>query len=95
MSNDKPKEIKINVPPNVQGGNYANNMLVTYTKEEFIMDFMMIVPPVGVVNSRVIINPGHLKRIIKALEDNVKKYESNFGVIEIAEEPKGEIGFTH
>jgi hypothetical protein len=97
MYNDKPKpqEIKINVPPHLQGGIYSNNMLVTHTKEEFIMDFMMVVPPTGSLTSRVIISPGHLKRIIKALEDNVQKYESKFGEIQIAEEPKGEIGFTH
>lgn len=92
MPDNRPKEIKINFPPNLQGGVYANNMLVVYTKEEFIMDFMMVVPPNGTVTSRVIISPGHIKRIINALQDNVKKYEALFGAIEAAEEPKGKIG---
>jgi hypothetical protein len=94
MPDNQPKEIKINFPPHLQGGVYANNMLVIYTKEEFIMDFMMVVPPNGAVTSRVIISPGHIKRIINALQDSVKKYEASFGAIEAAEELKGKIGST-
>jgi hypothetical protein len=93
MVNGQHQEIKVNFPPQLQGGVYANNMLVAHTKEEFIMDFMMVVPPNGTVTSRVIISPGHMKRIINALEDNVKKYEASFGTIQAAEEPKGKIGF--
>ena len=93
MANGKHQEIKVNFPPQLQGGVYANNMLVAHTKEEFIMDFMMVVPPTGAVTSRVIISPGHMKRIINALQDNVKKYEASFGTIQAAEEPKGKIGF--
>jgi hypothetical protein len=92
MPKNQDKEIKINFPPHLQGGVYANNMMVAYTKEEFIMDFMMLVPPNGTVTSRVIISPGHMKRIINALQDNVKKYEASFGTIQAAEEPKGDIG---
>ncbi len=93
MANGQHQEIKVNFPPQLQGGVYANNMLVAHTKEEFIMDFMMVVPPTGTVTSRVIISPGHMKRIINALQDNVKKYEESFGTIQAAEEPKGKIGF--
>jgi hypothetical protein len=57
------------------------------------MDFMLVTPPFGTVTSRVIISPGHMKRIISALQDNVKKYEVRFGTIQAAEEPKGNIGF--
>jgi len=93
MPNGQQQEIKINFPPQLQGGAYSNNMVVAHTKEEFIMDFMMIVPPVGTVMSRVIISPGHMKRMISALQENVKKYEMRFGTIQAAEEPKGNIGF--
>jgi hypothetical protein len=68
-------------------------MLVSHTKEEFIMDFMMVAPPVGTVMSRVIISLGHVKRMISALQDNVQKYEARFGTIQAAEELKGDIGF--
>jgi hypothetical protein len=88
------KEIKVSFPQELQGGVYANNMVVTHTKEEFILDFLMVVPPAGAVTARVIVSPGHMKRILEALRDNVSKYEKTFGTIQIAEEPKGKIGFS-
>ncbi len=89
MSNGQ--EIKVNFPPNLHGGVYSNNMVVTHTKEEFILDFLMVVPPAGTVTARVIVSPGHMKRILAALQENISKYESAFGTIQIAEEPKGKI----
>ena len=94
--NEQPQkqEIKIEYPSSVRGGVYCNNMIVTHTKEEFIMDFMVLVPPVGTVTARVIMSPGHMKRTILALQQNLKKYEENFGDIKQAEEPaKGKMGF--
>ncbi len=85
------QDIKVNFPPNLHGGVYSNNMVVTHTKEEFILDFLMVAPPAGAVTARVIVSPGHMKRILKALQDNISKYEKSFGMIEIAEEPKGKI----
>jgi len=92
MSNGN-QEIKINFPQQLQGGVYSNNLVVSHSKEEFIMDFMMISPPSGSVTARVIISPGHMKRIISALEENVKKYEEKFGKILKAAEPEGKVGF--
>ena len=90
----KPKEIPINFPEHLRGGVYCNNMIVTHTKEEFIMDFMMVAPPSGAVTARVVISPGHMKRVISALQDNIKRYEDKFGKITAAEEPeKGRLGF--
>lgn len=91
---DEKKQVQVNFPEQLRGGVYANNMYVTHTKEEFIMDFIMIAPPTGAVNARVIISPGHMKRIIKALQKNVQKYEEKFGNLAEAEEPKGTIGFV-
>lgn len=91
---NKQNEIKINIPPQIQAGVYANNLMITHTREEFIMDFSFITPPVGTVSARVITSPGHMKRIIAALQENVKRYEAQFGMILQAEEPKGTIGFN-
>lgn len=90
---EKKREIKVNFPEKLQGGVYANNMLIAHTKEEFMMDFIVVAPSNGVVTSRVITSPGHMKRIINALQENVKKYEDKFGVIEQAKEPEAKIGF--
>jgi hypothetical protein len=89
----KMQEIQINFPPEKQGGVYANNMVVAHSKEEFILDFMMIAPPNGVVTSRVIMSPGHVKRVIAALQQNLKHYEEKFGRIEEAVEPPNPFGF--
>jgi len=91
---DEMKEIKVNFPPHLQGGVYSNNMFVTHTKEEFILDFLMVVPPAGAVNARVIVSPGHMRRILEALQDNISKYEKVFGSIQAIEEPKGKIVFS-
>ena len=92
MPNGK-KEIKVSFPENLRSGVYANNMMVTHTKEEFIMDFIMLAPPAGTLTSRIVVSPGHIKRIVTALEDNIKKYEEKFGQIQKAEEPNARIGF--
>jgi hypothetical protein len=88
------QEVKVAFPENLRGGVYSNNMVITHTKEEFILDFMMITPPVGSVTARVILSPGHTKRMLSALKANIAKYESKFGkVTEASEPPKPQIGF--
>lgn len=88
------KEMKVAFPENLRGGVYANHMLVTHTKEEFVLDFMMVMPPVGSVTSRVVISPGHMKRMISTLKASLDKYESKFGKLSEAAEPaKPAIGF--
>lgn len=90
----KPQGIPISFPEHLRGGVYCNNMIVAHTKEEFVMDFMMIARLTGAVTARVIISPGHMKRVISALQDNLKRYEDKFGKITPAEEPaKGKLGF--
>lgn len=88
------KQIQIKIEDPVLKGVYANAMAVSHSKEEFVLDFMNIYPHqgIGIVSSRVITSPGHLKRIISALSENLKRYESNFGKVKEAEAPS-EIGF--
>jgi hypothetical protein len=87
------REIKVHFPNELKGGVYANSMIVTHTRDEFVLDFLMVVPPEGAVNARIIVSPGHVKRIFEALKDNIMKYEKVFGSIKIAEEPKV-VGFV-
>ena len=90
---EEPKEIKIKIKDEDLKGVYSNMMQIFHTKEEFVLDFFMVGAPAGILASRVVMSPGHLKRMIKALEDNVKKYEDKFGKIETAEAPEKEVGF--
>lgn len=91
MSDVKKQEVKVDFTPETKRGVYANNMVVTHSREEFIMDFIMITPPWGTVTSRVIVSPGHMKRIVNALNINIRKYEEKFGPVQPAEEPTGTI----
>lgn len=91
--NGQPQQIQIKVKDDDLKGRYSNMMQVLHTKEEFVLDFFLVSPPTGVLTSRVIMSPGHIKRMIKALEDNVGKYEEKFGKIEEAEAPETKIGF--
>ena len=83
----KPHELGIKITDEILKGVYANNMVVAHSKEEFFVDFINVIPPQGIVTARVIISPGHMKRIIKALSGNLGKYEAKFGEIAEAPEP--------
>ncbi len=84
------RQIQIKVTDDVMRGVYANAMSVVHSKEEFTLDFMNIYPHqgAGIVTGRMIISPGHMKRIQAALQDNIKKYENQFGKIEEAQAPE-------
>jgi len=84
----KERKLSIKMPEAILPGVYANQMLVSHTREEFVIDFVNLFPPEGVVNARVIVSPGHLKRMIRALTDNLKRYESNHGQIIEAMDPQ-------
>ncbi len=87
------KKISVDFPAQLKGGVYANNMMVMHTREEFILDYIMVGPNTGAVTARVIMSPGHMKRMIAALQDNMRKYEQKYGSLTPAEEPKGHVGF--
>jgi len=76
------QELQIQVPPEIQGGRYANQLFVTHTQEEFVLDFILATHPAAVLNSRVIVSPSHVKRIIAVLQDNIARYEGVFGEIQ-------------
>lgn len=88
------KQLQIKISDEVLKGVYANAMQVTHLREEFVLDFLNLSPHMGtgIVSARIIMSPGHLKRVIAALSDNLKKYEERFGKIEEAQSPE-EIGF--
>jgi len=72
-------------------GVYSNLMMISHRKEEFILDFLFVQPQraaqgqsVAHLRSRVITSPEHMKRILKAMQENIRRYEESFGVIEEA-----------
>ncbi|MBE0500669.1 MAG: DUF3467 domain-containing protein [Desulfuromonadales bacterium] len=87
MSEEKKKDVKleIQVDDDVAQGVYANLAVVNHSDAEFIVDFIFVQPqaPRAKVRSRVITSPKHVKRLLLALEDNLKKYEQRFGTIDV------------
>lgn len=86
-------QIQIKATDEKLRGEYSNMMQILHTKEEFVLDFLNIFPPTGTLNARIILSPGHLKRMQKAIEENLQKYETQFGKIEASAAPKSSIGF--
>lgn len=78
---DQQPNVNIKISDEIQTGVYANMMMAAHTKDEFILDFISMFPPTGVVASRVLVSPAHAKRILRALAENIKNYETNFGDI--------------
>ncbi|MDD2696946.1 MAG: DUF3467 domain-containing protein [Candidatus Pacebacteria bacterium] len=87
------QEIKVKAKDEDVKGVYSNLMQILHTKEEFVLDFFLISPPEGILSSRVIMSPGHVKRMVKALSENLTKYEEKFGKIEEASAPETPLGF--
>ncbi|MCL5667015.1 MAG: DUF3467 domain-containing protein [Patescibacteria group bacterium] len=87
------QQIQVKTSDDVLKGVYANMMQIGHTPEEFILDFMSLFPPAGILSSRVIVSPSHMKRIVAALQDNLQKYEQQFGKIKESQAPQHKVGF--
>jgi hypothetical protein len=80
-------QMAVQADPATSLGVYANLMMVSHRKEEFILDFLFVPPNQAGANqsaslrSRVITTPEHAKRIVRALQENIQRYESAFGAI--------------
>jgi Protein of unknown function (DUF3467) len=86
--NREATRIDIKIGDEEMKGRYSNVVRVVHTREEFILDFLHVVPPQGIVTARVITSPGHLKRIVQALTTNLARYEEAHGPIVHAEPPE-------
>jgi hypothetical protein len=84
---NKTQTVNIKIGDEEQKGRYSNLLRIAHSREEFILDFINLVPPQGVVTARVVTSPGHLKRIVRALQENLERYESAYGVIQEATDP--------
>ena len=84
---DPQQGVSIKIADDELKGRYSNLLRITHTREEFILDFINLVPPQGMVCARIITSPGHMKRIVRALAANLTRYEESFGPIEEAQEP--------
>ncbi|MDH3708495.1 MAG: DUF3467 domain-containing protein [Cyclobacteriaceae bacterium] len=97
MAEDANKnQINIELTEEVAEGIYANLAMIAHSNSEFVIDFIRLMPgvPKAKVKSRIVITPEHAKRLLKALSDNIQKFEETFGAIKQSEEaPKFPINF--
>lgn len=86
-------ELNIELSNEVAQGSYSNLAIITHSSSEFILDFIRLMPgvPKAQVNNRVIMNAEHAKRLFLALQDNILKFENQFGEIELHNEPLNKI----
>jgi hypothetical protein len=77
-------QIQIDVDDATAQGAYSNLVLVNHNENEFVLDFAFIQPgaPRARVRARIISSPRHTKRLLRALEVNLRRYEEHFGKIE-------------
>ncbi|RNC85156.1 MAG: DUF3467 domain-containing protein [Winogradskyella sp.] len=99
MADDKnqPKKGQINIEldESVAQGTYSNLAIINHSVSEFVVDFVNIMPgtPKSKVKSRIILTPQHAKRLVKALNENVKRFEQANGTIKDYEQPQVPINF--
>lgn len=91
-SQDQNNQIQIELPEDVAEGIYSNLAVIAHSSSEFVVDFVRIMPgvPKAKVQSRIILTPEHAKRLLYALNDNVKRFESQNGIIDLE---KNQLGF--
>ena len=78
-------QLKIELTPEVAEGIYSNLAIITHSSSDFVIDFARVLPgvPKAQVKSRVILAPEHAKRLLGALQENIVRYEQEYGAIKI------------
>ncbi|QTN38863.1 DUF3467 domain-containing protein [Cryomorphaceae bacterium] len=91
QNQDQGNQINIELPEEIAEGTYSNLAIINHSPAEFVVDFVKMMPgvPKAKVKSRIVLTPQHAKRLMRALADNVQKYEQQFG--EIQEDNRGNI----
>ena len=86
MAEEK-KSIQLELDNETSKGAYTNAAIIFHNENEFVLDFAFIHPSKAKIVSRVISSPGHAKKMLKALADNITQYENKFGKIKEIEGP--------
>ncbi len=75
--------IDIELSEEIAEGIYSNLAVITHSNAEFILDYVRLMPgvPKGKVKARIVMTPQHAKRLLMALNDNIRRFEENFGEI--------------
>jgi hypothetical protein len=95
---DQPRpqnQLNIELSEEVAEGVYSNLAIITHSNAEFVIDFVRVMPgvPKAKVKSRVLVTPQHAKRLMRALADNIQKFEQTHGPIKDTELPSVPMNF--
>jgi hypothetical protein len=97
MADEKAKgnQLNIEISEEVADGIYSNLAIITHSNSEFVLDFVRVMPgvPKAKVRARVLLTPQHAKRLMRALVDNLQKFEQVHGVIRETEMPEIPMNF--
>ena len=88
-NNNQQGQINIELDEQTAEGTYSNLAIINHSNSEFVVDFVTIMPgvPKAKVKSRIILTPQHAKRLLKALGENIQRFEAAHGKIEESEQP--------
>ncbi|MCF7569531.1 DUF3467 domain-containing protein [Sabulilitoribacter arenilitoris] len=91
----KQSQINIELDEKVAEGTYSNLAIINHSVSEFVVDFVNIMPgvPKNKVKSRIILTPQHAKRLLKALNDNITRFENAHGEIKDYDQPPIPLNF--
>ena len=92
---EAPNQLNIELTEEMAEGSYANLAIITHSHAEFVIDFVNVMPgtPKSKVKSRIIFTPQHAKRFMKAMIENIGKYEAVNGPIKDLEEVQLPLNF--
>ncbi len=84
VQNQNQSQLNIELSEEIADGIYSNLAVISHSSSEFVIDYIRIMPnvPKAKVKARIVLTPEHAKRLLRALTDNVKRYEQQFGVID-------------
>lgn len=91
-----PTQLNIEISEEIADGIYSNLAIISHSNQEFVLDFVRMMPnmPKARVKSRIILSPSHAKRLMRALEDNIRKYEEQHSPIQEGGAPMPPISFN-
>jgi hypothetical protein len=96
MEEQNDNQINIELSEEMAEGTYSNLAIITHSNSEFVLDFIRVMPgvPKAKVKSRIVLTPDHAKRLLNALEDNIAKFETANGTINMGSGNDGGMPFN-
>ena len=93
--NQNQNQLNIELTEEIADGIYSNLAIINHSASEFVLDFVCIMPgtPKAKVKSRIVLTPQHAKRLVKALAENVHRFEISHGEIKDTEPPPIPLNF--